>query len=289
MRSDLVIIRPSFGTAIAAANTLFYNDTMRLLRSIQKYIRDNVYPDLPTDGCSFVVEFPGSQSRKVATSQINKMHKTWMLEHVGHLLDSGLTGLGENSGKPIDILVIALYKAQVTELRMEIKSLISQGRFAKDILTRLKVKTLDDAEGDEADIVFVDYVAVNHPGFTAESFRGTLALTRARGMTLLLLNRGTFVGYEHRKESIKRANHLYRIHNWHASRQLVQRFSGCLNCESLLHSTNQCKGKAPADNNNNIAGPKNARHAVKKDTMPPLAQPGLLRGWRRDGGWMAVE
>ncbi|RSL62753.1 hypothetical protein CEP53_004661 [Fusarium sp. AF-6] len=251
-RPGLVINQRSFGTAIAAASTLFYNDTMRPLRSgeanwppslrgIQKYVRDNVYPDLSSDGCSLVVEFSGSQSRKVTTSQINKMHKTWILEHVGRILDSGLTGRGENSEKPINILVVAFYKAQVTELLIEIKSLINQGRFSKDILTRLKVKTLDDAQGDEADIVFVDYVAVNHPGFTAESFRGTLALTRARGMTILLLNRGTFVGYERREESIERSNHLFRIYNWHASRQLVQRFSGCLHCEILDHVTSECK------------------------------------------------
>ncbi|RSL62305.1 hypothetical protein BHE90_008598 [Fusarium euwallaceae] len=124
---------------------------------------------------------------------------------------------------------------------MAIKSLINQGRFSKDILSCLKVKTLDDAQGDEADIVFVDYVAVNHPGFTAESFRGTLAITRAHGMTILLLNRGTFVGYERREESIERSNHLSRIHNWHASRQLVQRFSGCLHCEIVDHVTSECK------------------------------------------------
>ncbi|KAJ4250825.1 hypothetical protein NW757_007025 [Fusarium falciforme] len=154
MRPDLIISRRSFGTAITAASTLFYNDAMRplrtgevnwpaSLRSIQKYIRDNVYPDLPSDGCSFVVEFSGSQSRTVATSQINKMYKTWILEHVGHILDSGVTGLGENSGKPIDILIIALYTAQVTEFQRAIKSLIDQGRFPKDTLNHLKVKTLD--------------------------------------------------------------------------------------------------------------------------------------------------
>ncbi|KAL6360438.1 hypothetical protein LRP88_06144 [Fusarium phalaenopsidis] len=154
MQPDLVINRRSFGTAIAAASTLFYNDTMRFLRSseanwpaslqsIQKYIRNNAYPDLPSDSCSLVVEFSGNQSRKVATSQVNKMHKTWILEHVGRILDSGLTGLGENSGKPIDILIIALYRAQVTEFQRAIKSLIDQGRFSKDTLNRLKVKTLD--------------------------------------------------------------------------------------------------------------------------------------------------
>ncbi|KAI8657621.1 CCHC-type domain-containing protein [Fusarium keratoplasticum] len=154
MRPNLVISRRSFCTAIAAASTLFYNDTMRplrtgeinwpaSLRSIQKYIRDNVYPDLPSDGCSLVVEFSGSQSRKVATSQINKMYKIWILEHVGHILGSGLTGLRGNSGKPIDILIIALYRAQVTEFQRAIKSLIDQGRFPKDTLNRLKVKTLD--------------------------------------------------------------------------------------------------------------------------------------------------
>ena len=48
---------------------------------------------------------------------------------------------------------------------------------------RVKAKTLDDAQGDEAGFVFVEYTAVSHPGFTTESFRGTLATTRARGFT----------------------------------------------------------------------------------------------------------
>ncbi|WAO93930.1 AAA-12 domain-containing protein [Fusarium falciforme] len=187
------------------------------------------------------------------------MYKTWILEHVGHILDSGVTGLGENSGKPIDILIIALYRAQVTEFQRAIKSLIDQGRFPKDTLNHLKVKTVDGerrrlrrndspqarsvcvSQDDEAVIVFVDYLTVSHPGFTADSFRGTLTLIRARGMTILLLNRGTFVGYERREQFIERSNHLFRIHDWHASRQLVQRLAGCLNCETFDHTTSECK------------------------------------------------
>lgn len=54
---------------------------------------------------------------------------------------------------------------------------------AEEAYRRIKIKTLDESQGDEADFVFVDFVAVSHPGFTGESFRITLATTRARGIS----------------------------------------------------------------------------------------------------------
>ncbi|KAJ3468893.1 hypothetical protein MRS44_002958 [Fusarium solani] len=37
-------------------------------------------------------------------------------------------------------------------------------------IKRVKAKTLDDTQGDEADFVFVDYTATSHPGFTTAPF-----------------------------------------------------------------------------------------------------------------------
>lgn len=44
---------------------------------------------------------------------------------------------------------------------------------AKEVYHRIKIKTLDESQGDEADFDFVDFVAVSHPRFTRESFRIT--------------------------------------------------------------------------------------------------------------------
>lgn len=61
---------------------------------------------------------------------------------------------------------MSLYKAQCTQCQRSLKFKCENGDLPRDACERVKVKTLDDAQGDEADIVFVDYTAVSHPGFT---------------------------------------------------------------------------------------------------------------------------
>lgn len=98
---------------------------------------------------------------------------------------------------------MSLYKAQATQYQRAIQLVGDCEPFPPD---RVKAKTLDEAQGDEADFAFVDYTAGSHPGVTTEPFRGTLATTRARGFTILPLNRGLFVGWETRDAKRKRAD-----------------------------------------------------------------------------------
>lgn len=74
------------------------------------------------------------------------------------------------------MLVVAFYKAQALEYQKAIKAMVDHGQLPKDVYGRVKVKTLDVAQGDEP-----DFVAVSYPGFTGENFRIALATTRARG------------------------------------------------------------------------------------------------------------
>ncbi|RSL65418.1 hypothetical protein CEP54_004287 [Fusarium duplospermum] len=113
------------------------------------------------------------------------------MDQVTSILTSELTGLGKNDGKQATVLIMSLYKVQATQYQRSIQQHVDGGVFPPD---RVKAKTLDKAQGDEADFAFVDHTAVSHPGFNTEPFRGTLAITRARGFTILLQNRGLFVG-----------------------------------------------------------------------------------------------
>ncbi|KAJ3522690.1 hypothetical protein NM208_g12752 [Fusarium decemcellulare] len=256
------------------------------------------HEDMPIHSRSVVVELSGSQTSKVATSQVNKTHLFWVLDRIVEIVKTQLTGLGKNEDKSVSILVMPFYKAQIIEFQRQMRLMIENRQLPKSMLQRVKVKTLDAllpphslvrnaekskrriaakvvlkgklgrwlcfapawfglrafdeflsfvrlAQGDEADVVFVDYVAASHPRFTGEPFRGTVATTRARGLTIILLNRGTFIGWETREETRKRANQLFRIFHWHMSRKLHTRLFCCMNSNTYEHSTDNCHTGPP--------------------------------------------
>ncbi|WAO88246.1 CCHC-type domain-containing protein [Fusarium falciforme] len=128
--------------------------------------------------------------------------------------------------------------------------------------------------------VFVDYMAVSHPAFTTESFRGTLATTRARGFTILVLNRGLFVGWETRDTTRKRANEIFRLYDFFASNKLVVRVPCCLYCQTHEHDTATCPEEKPSSGEYvcKTCANKNGHIA---DTCPTRSLPKLFY----DGTW----
>ncbi|KAK1762908.1 hypothetical protein QBC33DRAFT_581402 [Phialemonium atrogriseum] len=254
-RSYLLINQRAFGNSISVSNHISYHGLMKPsrrgidnwpepLREMVAHSRSTIHNTLPPHQCNVLVEFAGSQATGLTTSLTNTVHLAWTLRQVRAIIESELTGLGRNNGKPVDVLVVAFYKAQALEYQKAIKAMVDHGQLPKDVYGRVKVKTLDVAQGDEADFVFVDFVTVSHPGFTGENFRIALATTRARGMSILLLNRGTFVGYD-KPETRKRANVLFRLYNYHATRQLTVRIWCCLNSQTDDHTTSNCTAIPP--------------------------------------------
>ena len=197
-------------------------------------------PTQPKNDFRLLVEFPGSTTDKVGTSTLNHTHVSWVITQVSHILGrENLHGVGSNSGNPVTVLVVAMYKAQVLQY------LDAAHRRGLD-MRRLKIKTLDSAQGDEADIVIGDFVGVHGPGFTAEPFRTALITTRARALNVTILNRGMFVGFESRG-TVTRARHLARVYKFHTS---IVRVTWCPDCETGTHTALECprpKGMPPTD------------------------------------------
>ncbi|KAF4460237.1 Nonsense-mediated mRNA decay 1 [Fusarium albosuccineum] len=253
-RAYLLVNQRAFGNSADPASALFYHNSMRIARppkdnwpaplhAMIAYVQKDIAPKLPDNECSVVIEFAGSQTTKVGTSQVNKTHITWVLDRLSQIAKEKLTGLGKNADKPMDIMILAFYEAQAMEYERKKREMTDNGRLTKDFARLIRIKTFDDAQGDEADFVFVDYVAVSFPGFLGENFRGTLATTRTRGVAVILLNRGTFVGWENHDNTRKRANQLFRIFNYHMSRGLTHRIFACLGCQAYGHTIDVCKSE----------------------------------------------
>ncbi|KAJ3525389.1 hypothetical protein NM208_g11660 [Fusarium decemcellulare] len=112
------------------------------------YVQKDSAPKLPDSQCSVVIELAGSQTTLIAKEN--------------------LTRLGKNADKPMDILIMAFYKAQAMEYERKKREITDTGGLTKDFARLIKIKTLDEAQGDEAGFVFVDYVAASFPGFLGE-------------------------------------------------------------------------------------------------------------------------
>lgn len=209
------------------------------LHDMMRYAKENMAHGLPDNMNYFLAEFPGSRATKLSTSLVNHAHVAWTLRQVKGIILSDLKGLGKNRNKPADILTISFYSAQTMLYQRALKGMIDSGTLPAEAMGRIKVKTLSDAQGDEADFVFGDFVAVDHPGFTGEQSYITLVTTRARGFTTILLNRGTFVGRD-KDLTLRCANMLYQLHRECLNDQVVIRVWCCMNCESDGHTAEEC-------------------------------------------------
>jgi len=138
-------------------------------------------------------------------------HVSWILTQASFILvREDLHGVGSNPGLPATILVVPMYKAQVLEY-------LNMARHMRLNMARLKVKTLDSAQGDEADIVIGGFVGISGPGFTAAAFHTAPITMRACALDFTILNRGMFIGFESCGIPL-RAKHLRRSSSYQGAR-----------------------------------------------------------------------
>ncbi|KAI6769752.1 hypothetical protein HG530_004381 [Fusarium avenaceum] len=156
------------------------------------------------------VDIDGSQARRLtqtksiarcattppSSSKVNSTLAKWIMEQVKLLLKSKLMGVGKNAQKPITVLVVAAYKEQVVDLKMRFLDLARELDLDDEQRSRVRFKTVDNSQGDEADFVFIDLVATTTPGFVTERHRLTLGYSRSTEFHVVIARRGSFVGHE---------------------------------------------------------------------------------------------
>ena len=168
-------------------------------------------PSSGNDTSRLLVELPGSQSRKAGSSTYNSAHAEWVLDRVKEILNNRMI-TNRNGDLPAGILIIPLYAAQVSEYRLRIKKLLNAGKWTEDDAGRVKVCTLDGAQGHERDISIVDFTQTSEPGFTTDPRRLLVALTRGIIGEIIILNRGMFNTWDTGKRSTD-AYMLHRVHS----------------------------------------------------------------------------
>ncbi|KAI8306908.1 hypothetical protein K4K61_004010 [Colletotrichum sp. SAR11_59] len=183
-----------------------------------------------------VAQFPKSRAISHGTSFNNAAHVNWVIPLVKKLLrNPRLTGV--HSDAPARILIVPLYKAQVDLYRQTLTYEHARGTLSDEDLHRIDVRTLDSSQGEERDLVIVDYVQTDKAGFCVDSNRNCLATTRAIQCEIILLNDGMVA------EPRAARSKLGMILTNATDRSYKLQVLSCTNCDEPTHDENTCLKK----------------------------------------------
>ncbi|KAG5663692.1 hypothetical protein KAF25_006277 [Fusarium avenaceum] len=208
----------------------------------------NVNGEHPKDHYFAQVEFTHARATTppYSSSKVNSTIAKWIMEQVELLLKSKLMGVGKNAQKPITVLVVAAYKEQVVGLKMRFLDLARKLELEDEKRARVQFKTVDNAQGDEADFVFYDFITTTTPGFVAERHRLTLGYSRSSRFLAVTNSRGgNFVGHEENETTGSRAFELSRTWKYLNDLGVTKRITSCKGCETHEHTTDQCDKSDP--------------------------------------------
>ncbi|KAH7304943.1 P-loop containing nucleoside triphosphate hydrolase protein [Stachybotrys elegans] len=113
----------------------------------------------------------------------NPTHFQWMTQHVKALLhDTNFRNLSGDG--PGSVMLQTPYSMAVRQYHAEVQT------WPKHLQERLQVVTVDKAQGNQADVVFLDTVRTTGPGFMDDPQRLNVAITRARQAEVIVMHPG---------------------------------------------------------------------------------------------------
>ncbi|KAM7210307.1 AAA domain containing protein [Rhypophila decipiens] len=216
-------------------------------KAYQAYFRERFSVDLLPHSARLLVELPGSKAEKVGESRINVEHLKFGCNLACEVV--------KNDKLPKDILIIAFYKAQVSQYQVRLEGLVATGELSPSQRNMILVRTVDSAQGYSADLVIVDFVQTDTPGFTIDKRRIYVALTRAKHAEVILMSRGMFVGFNRPVEELptgydikylssiyfdvveKKGLYIEQVSSTNSEDDPQQ---VCFNCQDTGHMQNAC-------------------------------------------------
>ncbi|KAK1493153.1 nonsense-mediated mRNA decay protein 1 [Colletotrichum tamarilloi] len=134
-----------------------------------------------------------SKEMKDRSSFYNQVHENFIKQRCHELLRHPEFKQVDKPDQPGRILIITPYKAALIRYRQFIKTLPPHFRGRMDVELRfnaLEARTVDSAQGHEADFVFVDTVRTRSAGFLDDPKRLCVMLSRARVGEMILMHEG---------------------------------------------------------------------------------------------------
>jgi hypothetical protein len=127
-----------------------------------------------------VVSFAQSAEEIHRNSFWNPMQHAWVVEQVKCLLDDD--EFQSLSGGPGTIMIQTPYSTAYRQYLGEVK------QWPLNWQSRVQVLTVDKAQGNQADVVFLDMVRTSSVGFMDDAQRLNVAITRARQAEVIIMH-----------------------------------------------------------------------------------------------------
>lgn len=130
-----------------------------------------------------VFTLKNSCEKKHQSSFWNPHNQKWVLDQVKKLLqDEKFMGTTDPATKGT-IMIQAPYSKSVREYAAEVKL------WPEEFQNRVEVLTVDKAQGNQADVVFLDMVRTSAAGFMNDAKRLNVAITRARQAEIIVMHK----------------------------------------------------------------------------------------------------
>ncbi|KAI6081222.1 P-loop containing nucleoside triphosphate hydrolase protein [Hypoxylon rubiginosum] len=188
-----------------------------------------------------LVDIRGSSEQPVAASFKNEVNIQFVLTILRiALADTRFTSV--DGKRPGTIAIVPFYDAQASAFEYILKDRAVLHKYlnvaSPEVLAeRVMVSTVDGFKGREADLVILDYVRTNHPGFTADANRNAVAYTRSIQGEIVLMNKSSFANVQ---RNIKRFTTTLKkvYHSLQGSGQVQTK--SCSLCFCIGHTAETC-------------------------------------------------
>lgn len=131
-----------------------------------------------------VVRLKASCEESHLSSFWNPVHHKWILEQTQKLLADNWFRSVDDYQKPGNIMIQTPYSTSERFYLTEVR------QWPEDWQRRVRVMTVDKAQGNQADVVFLDMVRTTKAGFMNEAQRLNVAITRARQAEVIVMHYG---------------------------------------------------------------------------------------------------
>ncbi|KAK7402852.1 hypothetical protein QQX98_011382 [Neonectria punicea] len=129
-----------------------------------------------------IVRLNDSEEKMQRSSFWNPAHHKWVIDQVQNLLRDPEFRSITDMNVPGNVMIQTPYSSAVRQYLAEVK------QWPQEWQDRIEVMTVDKAQGNQADVVFLDMVRTTKAGFMNEPQRLNVAITRARQAEIILMH-----------------------------------------------------------------------------------------------------
>ncbi|KAG6031690.1 hypothetical protein E4U41_007478 [Claviceps citrina] len=192
INSELLINKRAYGNLHRLPSDLFYGGRMKsshkgeeLYPESVSHLRrclQNLAGGRHVDENRLILDLTMSREEREGASFWNPVHHQWVLAQAASLLgDDGFQSI--RSGHAATIMIATPYKTAFKQYQAAVKA------WPQEWQDRVRVLTVDRAQGSEADVVFLDMVRSRTSGFMDDPRRLNVSITRARQAEIILMRR----------------------------------------------------------------------------------------------------